>query len=227
MAPLSTPPFISFLKKVLENNDLPGLEAQMKMAPIPLGKSKHRRRIIAPDDAHASSVLVLLFPDQQDGLKVILTLRNRQIHHGGEISFPGGRAEYKETPVETALRETKEEIGIASGTISVIGRLSNIYVEVSNNNIIPVVGFLDHPPSFALYSGEVEDAFSIPLETLMIKDKFVVENWTLHDSPFRVPYWNVYRVPLWGATAMILNELLAIYRMFKEETPALHKRGEN
>lgn len=206
--------FIIFLESRLKIN-LPGKEAQLKMAPEPTSGGRPRQ-IKAPEDASRSSVLVLLFPDDEQNLELVLTLRSSDIDHGGQISFPGGRAEPGETIIETALREAEEEIGILPDTVSVIGELSELYVEHSNNRVHPVVGFVESEPEFKLFPAEVAEVFTIKLEALLLKNNLTVEDWNLRKYTYRVPYWDVHQVPLWGATAMMLNELLELYKEFKK-----------
>lgn len=205
--------FLTFLETRLSDR-LPGMKAQLKMAPEPASKGELRKMEPA-EDASRSSVLVLLFPDDDGRLELILTLRSSDIDHGGQISFPGGRAEPEETIADTALREAEEEIGIPPESVTVIGELSELYVAHSNNLVHPVVGFVQEEPVFKLQPAEVEEVFTIKLDALLKKKNLTVEHWTLQDYTYRVPYWNVHEVPLWGATAMMLSELLELYSEFK------------
>jgi 8-oxo-dGTP pyrophosphatase MutT (NUDIX family) len=205
--------FFMYLKKRLEK-PLPGRASHMKMAPKPVSKKASLRKTTVPRDAHPSSVLILIFPDAQDTLKLILTLRTQHINHGGQISLPGGRAETGEKAIETALREAKEEIGIEPDAVQTAGLLSNLYVAHSHNNVKPVAGFLDGSPDLIINPNEVKEAFSIALGLLLDEKNLAVEEWQLHGERCEVPYWNVHRVPLWGATAMILSEFVDLYREF-------------
>lgn len=207
---------IPFLKDRLRQQ-LPGRDAQIKMAPKPIRQGEVRK-MEAPESAYKSSVLVLLFPNDEGALKLILTLRSDDINHGGQISFPGGRAEEGENTYKTALREAREEIGIDPDAVTVIGELSELYVSHSNNRVIPVVGFLEQRPAFKLNPIEVKEVFAIELDALLHKKNLTVEDWNLRKHTYRVPYWDIHRVPLWGATAMMLNELLDLYREFLERT---------
>jgi hypothetical protein len=85
----------------------------------------------------------------------------------------------------------------------------------SNNRVYPVVGFTKQQPEFDLCPDEVEEVFTITLDTLLLKKNITVEDWNLRTHTYRVPYWDVHQVPLWGATAMMLNELLELYREYK------------
>jgi len=203
----------TFLKDRLSQN-LPGREAQIKMAPEPVAGGQ-AREMEAPDHANISGVLVLLFPNEENNPELVLTVRSRDIDHGGQISFPGGRAEENETIKETALREAQEEIGIDPESVTILGQLSDLYVRHSNNLVRPIVGFVNSRPDFDINPIEVAEVFAIEIDSLLHKKNLTVEDWDLRKHTYRVPYWDVHRVPLWGATAMMLNELLEIIREFK------------
>lgn len=205
-------PLITFLQNRLAR-PLPGRSSQLKMAPEPVGGGT-RREMTPSDDADPSSVLVLLFPNDDKKWELVLTLRSGNINHGGQISFPGGRAESGEAPPQTALREAREEIGIEPEAVTVIGQLSELYVAYSNNRVTPVVGFQERRPAFHINPDEVEEVFAVELDSLLRKKNLTVEDWNLRSHTYRVPYWDVHEVPLWGATAMMLNELLVLYREF-------------
>lgn len=208
-------PFIHYLKDRLRE-ELPGQPAQLKMAPEPIDGGP-RRELNPPPDVRRSSVLILLFPNDENELELLLTLRSSDIDHGGQISLPGGRSEEGETVVETALRETREEVGISPESIEIMGTLSDLYVSHSNNLVTPVAGYREEAPHLTLDKREVEEAFSVEVQSLASKKNLTVENWNLRRYTYKVPYWNVHRVPLWGATAMILSEFLEIYREFEGE----------
>lgn len=208
-------PLIQFLEQRLAQN-LPGRQAQIRMAPKPVSEGDIRE-MDPPENVQKSSVIILLFPNEDDSLELVLTLRSSDIDHGGQISFPGGRAEKGELPHQTAMREAKEEIGIPPESITIIGELSDLYVSHSNNLVTPFVGFIDHRPNFKLNPAEVEEVFSVELKSLVQKKNITVEDWDLQSYTYKVPYWDVHQVPLWGATAMMLNEFLDIYREFLDQ----------
>ncbi|MDZ7691356.1 MAG: CoA pyrophosphatase [Balneolaceae bacterium] len=210
-------PFIDYLQKRLQQ-PLPGRGLHLKMAPEPVDEEMPNRMMDPTPHARQSSVLVLVYPNADDELELLLTLRSSHINHGGQISFPGGRSEDDETPVETALREAEEEVGISADKVTIVGTLTDLFVNHSNNDVTPVVGFMHQQPELTLDPHEVEEAFSVELESLLGKKNLTVEDWNLRDHTFKVPYRDVHRVPLWGATAMMLNEFLELYREYREKT---------
>lgn len=156
------------------------------------------------NDTIRSAVLVLLAPDLT-GLRVLLTLRSSTLRsHTGQISFPGGRIEPGETPEEAALRECEEETGIGAGLPEPIGRLSPISSPASPGAVLPVVAWMDVPPGLRIDPREVEEAFWLPLASL---GEPLVEEWDLGGTKRLVPCWRVHRVPLWGLTACVIEEL--------------------
>jgi len=185
----------------------------MRMAPSPRDGSRSYR--LSPEDkANESSVMILLFTGQENHIKTVLTLRTDSITHGGQISFPGGVSEPGEHAVETALREMEEEIGISHQLVSVAGKISRLYLQPSNNMITPVIGFHKNQPKMSVNPAEVREAFTVSLDNLLSEEYLVREPWELRDKTYEVPFWNVHKVPLWGATAMMMSELLELYREF-------------
>lgn len=183
------------------------------MQPIPLDNNY---RFPEPDNetVHPSSVLIPLYKSESNSLNVILTLRTDSIRHAGQISFPGGRSENNELPVETALRETHEEVGIEPGSVLIAGSISPLYLYRSNNQITPFVGFLNKIPALKPNPIEVEEIITISLDALLKDDCLIWETWQLQDICCKVPYWNFHSTPLWGATAMMMSELLELYKEF-------------
>jgi 8-oxo-dGTP pyrophosphatase MutT (NUDIX family) len=165
-----------------------------------------------------SAVLVALF--EEDGeTRLILTRRSSTLReHRGEVAFPGGRSDEGETPIETALRETHEEVGVSPSLVTVMGALSPIVTFAFQSSIFPVVGFLEDPPVMVTDPAEVELAFSVALADLLAEGSFLEERWHRSLSPFRADaegYFPIYLFALphdllWGATARVVTELLCI-----------------
>lgn len=206
-------PFYHYLKELSEDS-LPGQVAQMKMAPVPLN-SNYKYPEDDLNNVHPSGVMALLYPDELQNLHVLLTLRTDTIRHAGQISFPGGRSESGEELLQTALRETEEEIGISPEKIHVACSLSSFTLHKSQNIITPFVGFLLERPDLNPNPEEVQEVFNCDLDVLVDDHFLKKKKWNLLDQDFEVPYWDVHEVPLWGATAMMLSELLTLYEEFK------------
>jgi 8-oxo-dGTP pyrophosphatase MutT (NUDIX family) len=165
-----------------------------------------------------SAVLVALFEEGGE-TRLILTRRSSTLReHGGEIAFPGGRSDEGETPIETALRETQEEVGISPSAVTVMGTLSPLVTFAFQSSIFPVVGFLHEPPVMVTDPAEVELAFSVALSDLLAEGAFLEERWHRSVSPFQsdaAGFFPIYlfQLPhdlLWGATARVVTELLCV-----------------
>ena len=189
---------------------LPGLEAQLRMAPrFRDGTDARAER----DGLRHAAALLLLYP--HDGQwHVPLTLRGSTLrHHTGQVSLPGGRLDAGETVEAAALREAHEEIGVAPADVEVLGQLTPLPVAVSGHLLHPVVGATAVRPSFVLHEHEVEALVEVPLANLRRGEVFW-EKKARRREPFEemdVPCFDVgFTVRVWGATAMVLAEFLAV-----------------
>ena len=187
--------------------DLPGETSHMRMLP------KNRVLKAAPNEKNRlnhSSVLLLLFPE--NGIFKICLIK-RPMHmknHAGQIALPGGRIEKGETALETALRETHEEIGIDISNIEILGSLSELYVEVSRFIIHPFVGWLPQKPVFEINLNEVEKIILFPVNRfLTCPDEVELETVK---GKLKVPCVQFEDEIIWGATAMILSEFYEIVK---------------
>jgi len=201
------------LLQVLERKlrgDKPGLNAQLKMTPRP--RPGHLRYDEVDVSCARAGVLVLLYP-WNDSLFLVLTRRTEQMrHHQAQISFPGGRQEPGEDLVQTALRETKEELGIHPDSPRLLGTLTPLFIPPSNTCIHPVVATLPRRPEFFRSPKEVEEVIEMPLAHLRDPINVHEEIWTLRGIPLRVPFYLFKGNKIWGATAMVLAELLELLR---------------
>lgn len=188
---------------------LPGIDAQLKMAPPFRSKllEIHKYKI---KKAKRAAVMVLFYPDFSQQIKLVLILRSDyQGIHANQIGFPGGKPNNEDgNLLETALRETREEIGILESSVKIAGSLTSLYIPPSNFNVFPFVGFLNDTPQFVLQAKEVKAIIEVPLDSL-ISDKNIIHTTVAkYDSQFEtVPAFKFNDYKVWGATAMILAEL--------------------
>jgi 8-oxo-dGTP pyrophosphatase MutT (NUDIX family) len=190
---------------------LPGLEAQLRMAPSPRTGWDPLR---PPAGLRDAAALLLLYP--HDGAwHVPLTVRGSRLRkHTGQISLPGGGVDAGESFETTALREAAEELGVVPAAVRVIGRLTPLHIPVSGYMLHPVVGLTDRRPAFTPHEWEVERLLEVPLATL--RDPAIVAREVQRrphgdgTSTWEVPYFDLAGDRLWGATAMVMAEFLAI-----------------
>lgn len=187
----------------------PGRAAQMRMAPRPrLGDVFPLPPEIRPKEA---GVLILLYPSADD-LHFFLTRRTDRVEtHKGQISLPGGAQEAGESLAQTALRETREELGIPTAPIELLGdALTPLYIPVSGFRATPFVAFTPTRPNVQLNETEVVEILEPSLEMILDENNIKEEPWTIRGFPAIVPYFLINGHKVWGATAMILSEFRAI-----------------
>lgn len=160
-----------------------------------------------------SSVLMLLFPDQGKISTCLIRRPATMRNHSGQIAFPGGRFEPADKDLmQTALRESFEEIGTDADQIEIIGALTPLYVQVSNFKINPFLGWMDTMPDFKIDNHEVEELIIIPVEKLLHHETFQVQDVATIHGIFEVPGFYIGKSFIWGATAMVISEFNEIYK---------------
>ncbi len=190
---------------------LPGSLAHGPLRALPVGSIKPKFEHNLPP--RPGSVLILLYQDG-DQIRFPLTIRPDYTGtHGGQISFPGGKAEAGEDDIETALREGEEEIGINRKDINVIGRLSQFFVIPSNFMVTPVVAFAERKPTFEADPVEVFRIIEGNLDDLVREDAIrTKEIMAAKLYPMMAPHFEIEGEVVWGATAMMLNEFRLVLK---------------
>ncbi len=188
---------------------LPGREAFMQMAP-----ENPMHRIVAQARANGcreGAVLLLLYLLAGE-VHVVLTRRTDTLRtHAGQISLPGGRIDAGEEAVQAALREGWEELGIVRDEVTVLGFLSELYIPPSNYCLQPVVAFTRRRPVFTPHDLEVAELIETPLRLFTDPAHRHEETRLIAGVERRAPYYQVGHHKVWGATAMILAEMAAVW----------------
>ena len=206
-----TDPFQPFLDQLQRDlrEPLPGRDAQLRMAARDADGRAFDRA--ARDDARRGAVLMLLYPHQNQLHLPLIVRPTYDGVHSGQVALPGGGREPGDADlVATALREAHEEVGILPGNVSVLGALSPLYVFASNYLIQPVVGWATTQPDFRRDPHEVAALVKAPLAELLDERSYRRERWHLRGREADVPFFAVQGQTVWGATAMMLSELLAL-----------------
>lgn len=196
------------IKKALSQT-LPGSVSHKKM--LPLNRTLQANNEEVKNIKH-SSVLLLLFTENSDLNAILIKRPGHMKHHAGQIALPGGRIENGETALETAFRETWEEIGVSPNQVQILGSLSELYVQVSRFHIHPFVGWLNKKPEFVINKNEVEKTIFFPLK--LIKNSFDEVELTTFSGLLKVPCIQFEEEIIWGATAMILSEFYDAIRPY-------------
>jgi len=192
-------------------------------SPLPAGRAeltpvftdgRLRPRLAPTTTARPAAVLVLVVPAPDGEAHVILTERpSYDGHHGGEVSFPGGKAEPGDPdPAATALREAGEEIGLdpAAASVRVVGRLDEVFIPVSDFRITPIVALAERAPLLRPDPAEVARILTAPVAAFLPDAEVEMVERVIRDWPIRYGGFRIEGLHVWGATGRILAQLGAI-----------------
>ena len=184
-------------------NDLPSEESQQKM------RVNYDQSIEFPfsiNNSTPAAVLILLYLEDNE-IYFFLTKRTDELeNHKGQISLPGGTQEGNEKLIDTALRETQEEIGINKTSISIIGKITPLFVPVTGFMIYPFIGYSLNKLDPKMDPVEVAAIFSVNISDLLNKENRTIEQRNIRGYDVQVPYFKLNDYKVWGATSMILSE---------------------
>ncbi|HCE54455.1 MAG TPA: coenzyme A pyrophosphatase [Lutibacter sp.] len=186
---------------------LGGLEAQFELAPK--FREKYTQEFLISKNAKKAAILALFYPNDQGKTCFLLTLRaNYGGTHASQISFPGGKFESSDVSLKhTALREAHEEVGINKDDVYIFKQMTDVFIPPSNFMVTPFLGLLDYRPTLTK-NEEVAENISVLLEDLFDNracSTAVVT--TSYAANIQVPCFNLSNFMVWGATAMMLNEI--------------------
>ena len=190
-------------KKALSAN-LPGEQAQLGMAPQFNGRYDH------DTDPVPAAVLILIYPHMGKRWLVLMKRNTYDGHHSAQVSFPGGAWEPGDESLQfTALRETREELGITE-EIQILGSLTELHIPVSNFLVTPFAGWTGSRPLFQPDPSEVQYIIETPIGDLLDPQNRLSETMHRHEQSIVAPYYRIGKEKIWGATAMMLCEFLQL-----------------
>ena len=180
------------------------------------GREPRRLPPVAPEflpegGLRNAAVLVPLFVRGGEE-QVLLTLRRMELRrHAGQVSFPGGSIEPGEEPLQAALREAEEEIGLDPARVEVLGRLDDTLVLTTGFCLTPWVGLVPYPYPYVAHPREVEEILYVPLPALARPGVHRTEEWEVLGRPGLVHFYELPDLTVWGATARVLYQLLSLW----------------
>ena len=212
---------------------LPGAPAQDRLSPVPRRAWPKEFNIAR---ARNAAGLLLVFPKEgtaegaenaekdfslrspraprflpdRDAAHIILTVRSDSVRHGGQVSLPGGVVDPGETFEQAALREAQEEVGLATDDVRVLGALTPLDIPVSGFRLHPIVGVATKRPELTPSDHEVARILEVRVDDLLNPEYFVTIQRERDGVAFSVPAFRIAGVEIWGATAMVLAEFLAL-----------------
>lgn len=174
----------------------------------------HHVRYIKPEydyplmDVGRPAAVLIPIIEYAQSLSVLFTVRAAHLkHHGGQISFPGGKQEPADHDLmHTALRETHEEIGILPNQVEIVGQLPR-YCTISRYEVVPYIGFVQGPITLHLDSNEVAQTFEVPLNYLLDQNNHLIHWVQRKDIQYPVYFIPWQDKNIWGATAAFVRNL--------------------
>jgi 8-oxo-dGTP pyrophosphatase MutT (NUDIX family) len=185
---------------------LPGAAAQDRLTPIPRREWPQNWN---PERTRNAAGLLLLFPIDERA-HIVLTLRSHAVRHGGQVSMPGGVVEPGETFEQAALREAHEEVGLVQNDVEILGALTPIDIPVSGFRLHPIVAAAARRPALLPADAEVARILEVDLDDLLDRDAIAWRPMMRDNTTRNVPFIPAGGAEIWGATAMVLAELLTM-----------------
>jgi len=200
------------------NGPLPGMQCQKLMAPSDRGENVNFPHCDLPK--RNAAILILLYEKNNTTYTVFIKRPIYDGAHGGQIAFPGGKVEDHDITIyDTALRETREEIGINTDSVEVIGSLTPLYIPVSNIEVTPVIAYSNVIPTFQIDKTEVDYTVEALISEIVNIENKKEKNIFYKERKITAPYFDIKEEFIWGATAMILNEFICLLNQ-----PGIHNQ---
>lgn len=192
------------INEAFKNQYLPGKKAHHKLAP------SYHENLNVQLPINKAAVLILCYPKNNNTyIPFFKRKNNEKSPHAGQISLPGGRFENSDLCLRhTALRETHEEIGIIIDDVVIAGQLSELLIPISGYLVTPFVGYITYCPTFLKNSAEMEYLIEAPITEFLHQENLKHDEVVINNRNEVIPYYEINREKIWGATAMIISEFI-------------------
>jgi len=172
---------------------------------------RQKQHIVNANLVRAAVLLPIYY--KQGQYYLLFTKRTQEVkNHKSQISFPGGAYQEEDgTLVNTALRESAEEIGLMVGDVEVLGELDDFVTQVSSYIISPFVAIIPWPYKFKVNRKEIEEIIKVPISALLDMGRLRLETRIIDDQEVTSFFYPYQERVIWGATARILNQFLDIF----------------
>lgn len=172
---------------------------------------RQKKSITAPKRI-PSAVLLPIYYNKEGQGHILFTHRTEKVkEHKGQISFPGGARQYGESLLETALRESQEEISLSPADVEVLGELDDTVTVDSNYIVTPFVGVIPWPHNLKADGWETDEIIEVPIAALLNKKSREDKNEVVEGRPVTSYFYHYGDRVIWGATARILHQFLELY----------------
>lgn len=170
----------------------------------------HQSQRLSADGLKAAAVLLPLFRRGGEDYLIFNRRTDHLKHHPGEIVFPGGSSHPEDNSLlETALRETDEEMGIKAADVELLGELDEAE-SIHGYRVAAFVGSIPYPYHYQINTDEIADVIELPIDALRDPSIFHVEQWQQRGRLHRIPFYELNGESIWGMTAMVLEQFLAL-----------------
>lgn len=197
----------------LFQNGLPGEEAHLEFSPI---RQKSSEALKIAKSVKDAAVAIVIYSANNELFSLVIERQTYDGTHSGQISFPGGKVEHSDPSLlQTAIRECYEEIGIQLEESNFISELTSVFIPVSGFHVRPFIFHLDHEPNnFILSEREVVRVAPISLSALTKDENVIIKNLSVGNTVLQnVPHFRFNDIEIWGATALMLNELKQLLKL--------------
>ena len=176
-----------------------------------------RTRFIDTDTTAKRAAVLIPFFKREGEYHLLFTLRTSNMPtHKGDVSFPGGRADQKDASLlDTALRESEEELGLRPSDVQLIGPLDDLRTMASNYVVTPYVGLIPHPYDFQPNAWEVAEIFSVPFTFLADRSNLNTETWLYGGETIPIKTYRYRGYKIWGATQRMIENMLDILTAYR------------